>query len=1742
MMASSLGVMHSAATAGGGGRRTARPGSRSALAKQRASVNALMDPDVARARARAARLVHERSAAAGKRHGKHGSPRGAREGRSRQSEAAPAPGRGRSRSPARRGFDAATFSSAMQLIQQGDGVHQRRPAALRPDEEELGRMRASEWIGRRDPRETRCGVGPFRQLDSSGSMIMPPFASGTGIGLKGIGRAALQHSRPRHASARAGATAPLAHGDGLLATHPASARPSTSAAAPQHRAPTARPTSRRHGGRGGASPRPQTSESGLLSPESSLDGQGMVQHHGPEQGPASAQQSHLLTTSSTGEQGPREEVLVDTGAWGGDFRDDDGPLSESLHLEEAQGEAMPLFRETPDNAVVAPGSRRRASRRGKRRHIASEALMPTLAALARDLPAKELPHLTPHVLRELGVGRHVRRTTMDDAAEMSAARWAVASAVYGEQASSMLRGRMRAKYAGGVPWHAKRRLRRDTSESGSLAASEAPSLENKSTAHDAGQRKPLRGSHALERSRYAPVADEWDVSAPILPSNQAAQAAPKAKSFRGVSLRDVHAHSRDHVQPSTAPSQNVHQASRGLLSTQRIIALARPTVDPDEALAMKLAQQEEEARAEAEAEALLQAIMSGQDVEAVLAELREGGAGGEDRAQSTHRALDEVEEGGGDSGTEEAFQAALQGRHPSSARQAQGGRHEGSAPPPAREVSPAAKPSPARGGSSKPVSYHKRNVPQRGRRVRAKPAGGLLVSPYGSVWLEDASWWPARQDVRIPTAYRRRRQRGKNIGRQPRSEDAGSAAPSEPCPDSASLEDRHSLDVQTAPSGTGSSDRRDFAAADEDRAARHIQAAFRAARSRRPLHLAEADELHCSPQQQASGISDSGALAPVQEEGHGTSEDDEEGFFSVRLVPGIQVDTSHGQSSGPPGQKHLVRADTQPIQHFEDAVVAVLSPRGKALVTEPLRGPQSARAGDRRSISGFSVGSAASLKMSPRSSMRVAIAEHVRQNASSPRGGRPESALTQYSARELSDVQGIGDAGDLEAVIASADGQAGGDDSDGTLSVVSAVSSVNPEEARAHLASVEQRQARISARTLSELAALVGQLDGSHIVAMVDQSKPSDDDLVVAAALMVLLGVPKPNWKRARKVMLKGGFLDKLCLVAPTMLDEKHKRVAREILRKHSRHLHALQAGLTVSSLLEQMERPVHDRGETKAVLMSKALHAWCLCMTYYNPETAGIPATGMGSMSSELLDEDVLQAFADMGYAKPAEAAAAAAAAAAAEVVSGKPLDEVMEAQGFFLSPELLRKFQRHFSALRAARRKAAAAESTQELVHHPSDKTTEEAAASIEADMDEADGYEGAFDEDTEQWQAAVFGSDEPATPPAKLLGARNALAQLDPAAVSKLSTLDPTIQPLAVVSSIVCVVLQVPPCWDSAQALFREPTQLLSRLVAVRRRDLPQRRLVLIAALMQSRSLLPFTDGMLCLTGTLLGVFLTWAQALISSPGTPAHRVRVPRLSRLEGVSYVRLVSSQRSQLLSLRGDEGAEDGQAQALQSLRIGAVPPVLPPALTGRLAHILQSHQALASGKSESEAAAHASAVLGQGGIHSDIASLASVTAMRCCLLRSRSRIDGLRGLLSQHMCLAPVPGHPVTVARRGLLRLGAEDINMFRKQPEPLKLECVAVGGSLCCLLGVEPSWPTVVRVMSDPDAMLKLCILEPWPLRPAADNVVRAKRLLQANEAAINKAMATSTYSVAKALYQWLVAFLMHVGKPIHPNPGQG
>ncbi len=856
---------------------------------------------------------------------------------------------------------------------------------------------------------------------------------------------------------------------------------------------------------------------------------------------------------------------------------------------------------------------------------------------------------------------------------------------------------------------------------------------------------------------------------------------------------------------------------------------------------------------------------------------------------------------------------------------------------------------------------------------------------------------------------------------------------------------------------------------------------------------------------------------------------------------------------------------------FLDIVDRVMTPRGRSVNNDGLESARSMIPGGRTPLSGEQRDAfapslqAANASLRPKDSLTVRLAHRGEDSQVSPlRQGRAPSAAGSdiakyhYSQHPLQSMPGLNASQTLEAVLQSAphDVQGGapaqqqGYDSDGTLSVVSAASSVNSADALKHLETIEHSHAAISAETLAGVVEAIGNMTAEDIDAFVS-TKPTQDITVVAAALCVLLQVKEPSWKRCRRIIRKDGFLDKLALVAPTMLSKKARKAARRLLRQHSRHLHNLRVDKLTQGLLEEADKTQDNRATDPARLLGSVLHSWCVCMAWYNPSKAkSVPASGLGSMSGLQLDPDVLQAFADQGFERPEEAATAAAAAAALEMVNGKTLEQAMKKFGFYLSPELLDRFEHHFSALRAARRKrrqakgGAGAGGGSKPDHGP---TMEESAGALSLEQDAQDkarqslesttpastavgaggdssDEEEDLDEDTLSWQKAIFSADAARRgKPPKLLAAREAFLGVDYNAFSHLQHSDPTVQPVAVAAACLCIVFGRTPCWREAKALFADAKNTMHALVSLQRRELPLRRRMLLACIMRSRSLMEMHPAKYFLTGVVLAVFFNWLRAYISTPTLPADKIFVPRSARLQGVEYGRSIAKQRQALGQMvKGKDGAAAEEAggfqgkvsEAWENLNLDSVPPLLPPQLTGRMLHLLAALGA-------KNGASHDT-------IHIGVSQLAAQAALRAGLARARTRLNALDKLQSLKPSDQPLPSlHPLNRARRGLLELDPVDILLFRKQEAPLALECAAIAGALCCVLGLNPDWNTVSQILADPQATRNLALLEPSE-SGHHDGHVQAHEVLHANSDTLWPAIKYSRYKAALRLYRWLCAFL--------------
>jgi DTW domain-containing protein YfiP len=718
--------------------------------------------------------------------------------------------------------------------------------------------------------------------------------------------------------------------------------------------------------------------------------------------------------------------------------------------------------------------------------------------------------------------------------------------------------------------------------------------------------------------------------------------------------------------------------------------------------------------------------------------------------------------------------------------------------------------------------------------------------------------------------------------------------------------------------------------------------------------------------------------------------------------------------------------------------------------------------------------------------------------------------------------------------------------------MVSAASSVEPMHAHKHLEAIEHSHAAISVETMAGVVGALSKVTSAAINAFV-HTKPTHDIIVVAAALCVLLGVKDPSWTRCRRIIRKEGFLDKLAIVAPTMLGKKARKAARTLLRQHTHHLQNLRVDKLTQSLMDEADAMDGNAPADSVHLLGAVLHGWCVCMSWYNPAKArAVPASGLGSMSGLQLDKDVLQAFRDQGFERPAEAATAAAAAAALELVNGKSLEQAMKKFGFYLSPELLDKFEHHFSALRAARRKKrqgaaqalGGAGSTQSSTVDAQGPTLEQEAAALSLEQGGVKGSDATLDasiaaahtkgsasdsdsdldEGSLAWQRAVFSSEaarKGKTP--KLLAARGALLGVDATAFGHLQESDPTVQPVAVAAACLCIVFERIPCWKEAKALFSDANNTLHALVSLQRRELPLRKRMLLAALMRSRNLMDMHPAKFFLTGVVLAVFFNWLRAYISTPTLPADKIFVPRSARLQGVEYSRAVAKQRQALgqrVQSKDGQSTEDAGgfqgkvSEAWDTLQLDAVPPLLPPQLTGRMLHLLAALGSKASLKGDT--------------IHVGVSALASQSSLRAAYARARTRLSALRKLQELRPSRNLLPElHPLNRARRGLLELDPVDLLLFRKQESPLALECAVIAGALCSVLGLAPNWNAVSQVMADPQAMRNLALLDPQQ-SGHHDGHVQAQDLLHTSHDAVWGAVKYSRYKTALRVYRWLQAFL--------------
>ncbi|CAE7277001.1 unnamed protein product [Symbiodinium sp. KB8] len=111
------------------------------------------------------------------------------------------------------------------------------------------------------------------------------------------------------------------------------------------------------------------------------------------------------------------------------------------------------------------------------------------------------------------------------------------------------------------------------------------------------------------------------------------------------------------------------------------------------------------------------------------------------------------------------------------------------------------------------------------------------------------------------------------------------------------------------------------------------------------------------------------------------------------------------------------------------------------------------------------------------------------------------------------------------------------------------------------------RDLKVSQEAIDAISGQVLNITAEQMTELVQTPKPTQDMVVVAGSLCVLLNVPKPSWSTAKKVIRKRGFLKKLSMVHPSLLEEKSRRVSRRVLRKHPAHAKAI---VDVQGLVKQ--------------------------------------------------------------------------------------------------------------------------------------------------------------------------------------------------------------------------------------------------------------------------------------------------------------------------------------------------------------------------------------------------------------------------------------------------------------------------------------------------------------------------------------------------------------------------------------------
>jgi len=106
--------------------------------------------------------------------------------------------------------------------------------------------------------------------------------------------------------------------------------------------------------------------------------------------------------------------------------------------------------------------------------------------------------------------------------------------------------------------------------------------------------------------------------------------------------------------------------------------------------------------------------------------------------------------------------------------------------------------------------------------------------------------------------------------------------------------------------------------------------------------------------------------------------------------------------------------------------------------------------------------------------------------------------------------------------------------------------------AKARRASIARRQSaaalpHVDATVLDWLSKRVRSIRPYELEALTQSKKPDKVMTVVAGALCVLLNIPEPSWRVARRVLRREGFTRKLAMVHPSQLEPYAKRIARKL-------------------------------------------------------------------------------------------------------------------------------------------------------------------------------------------------------------------------------------------------------------------------------------------------------------------------------------------------------------------------------------------------------------------------------------------------------------------------------------------------------------------------------------------------------------------------------------------------------------------